>query len=65
MSHVGPGIGFGEGAFDSLRILEVRHTLMEHPLLRFPSLVALAKPLAEAQSVRSRYAAFNPSEAVH
>ena len=53
MAALGPGIAFDEAAFEPMRILAVRHALMEHPLLQFPSLVELAGRLARGGSVRS------------
>ena len=50
MAALGPGIAFDEAAFEPMRILAVRHALMEHPLLPFAS---LAGRLARGGSLRS------------
>ena len=46
MAYSGPGMAFDEVPFEPMRILAVRHALMEHPLLQFPSLVEPAGPPA-------------------
>jgi hypothetical protein len=48
-----PLIEFDTNAFHPLRIMEVKHRLMEHPLLQLPKLLELGKRLNARGSVRS------------
>jgi hypothetical protein len=48
-----PGLSFDAAAFEPMRIMPVRHTLMEHPLLQLDSLVELAKRLETRGLVRA------------
>jgi hypothetical protein len=48
--YTGPGLEFED--FEPMRIMNVRHTLTNHPLLTMPSLVALADRLGARGSVR-------------
>lgn len=47
-----PGISFDRETFDPMRVMAVRHTLAEHPLLQIPSLLALGKRLEAKGAVR-------------
>jgi hypothetical protein len=51
-SHTGPGIEFDEQAFAPMRIMEVHHRLVGHPLLELESLVELAKRMEKNGSFR-------------
>lgn len=48
-----PGLTFDASAFEPMRIMPVRHTLMEHPLLQLGSLVELARRLEPRGLVRA------------
>ncbi len=50
--YSGPGVQFDEAAFDPMKIMAVRHTLMAHPLLQLPALVELGRRLGAKNSVR-------------
>lgn len=51
--HPGPGLTFDTDAFEPMRIMPVRHTLMGHPLLELPRLVELGRRLGATGSVRT------------
>jgi hypothetical protein len=48
-----PGLTFDTAAFEPMRIMPVRHALMEHPLLQLDSLIDLAKRLESRGLVRA------------
>jgi hypothetical protein len=51
-NYTGPHIEFDRDAFDPMRVVAVRHQLMDHPLLELDKLVALGRRLAASNSVR-------------
>ena len=51
-TDTGPGIEFDSQAFAPMRIMEVRHRLVGHPLLELESLVELAKRMEKNGSFR-------------
>ncbi len=48
-----PLIQFDEADFDPMRVMPVRHSLSNHPLLQLPKLVALGRRLDRAGAVRA------------
>jgi hypothetical protein len=48
--YTGPGLVFDD--FEPMRIMDVRHTLMSHPLLQLPALIELADRLGAQGSIR-------------
>lgn len=56
-----PGITFDKSSFEPMRIMAVRHELMEHPLLTLPNLVELAKRLEPRGLVRRHSGAAQPN----
>lgn len=55
-----PGVSFDRSAFEPMRIMPVTHSLMEHPLLRFESLVDLARRLEPHGGVRAHNGTARP-----
>src|SRR5947207_14670477 len=47
-----PKIEFDGAAFDPMKVMAVRHNLIDHPLLQLPALVELAQRLGKKGSVR-------------
>jgi hypothetical protein len=57
---VAHGIQFDEAQFDPYRVMAVRHTWSDHPLLQLGPLVDLARRLHERGSIRSHDGAVQP-----